>query len=233
MAKVTAARNSYKAVWLFNYLMLFLSIVSFLNIKKWKILQLGPTNLLLNVLAIFFFLTRGLYELSELRESYLSQHLAEHFYRGGFNIAVRYVSYVFVAVLLYASFLYLRENYVRKGLKKTFDLLFHLSILWIASSELINWLDLVDFSQSYKLGLSILWGLYSLGLIGLGIWKKKKYLRIAAIILFAITLVKLFTYDISHLDTIPKTVVFVTLGILLLIISFLYNKFKDLIFDEG
>jgi len=51
-----------------------------------------------------------------------------------------------------------------------------------------------------------------------------------AIALFGVTLIKLFFYDISHLDTISKTIVFVTLGILLLIISFLYNKYKSLIF---
>jgi uncharacterized membrane protein len=78
-----------------------------------------------------------------------------------------------------------------------------------------------------------LWGCYALLLIALGIWKKKKHLRVAAIALFAMTLVKLFIYDISHLDTIAKTIVFVSLGILLLIISFLYNKFRDIITGEN
>ena len=50
---------------------------------------------------------------------------------------------------------------------------------------------------------------------------------------FALTLVKLFFYDISHFDTLAKTVVFVSLGILLLIISFLYNKYAHLISEEG
>jgi uncharacterized membrane protein len=86
--------------------------------------------------------------------------------------------------------------------------------------------------NSYKLGLSILWGFYSLFLIVLGIWKNKKYLRIGAIILFSVTLLKLFLYDIAHLETIAKTVVFVSLGILLLIISFLYNKYKHVIANE-
>jgi len=45
-------------------------------------------------------------------------------------------------------------------------------------------------------------------------------------------LIKLFFYDISHLNTISKTVVLLALGILLLIISFLYNKFKNQISNE-
>ncbi|MDR2848905.1 MAG: DUF2339 domain-containing protein [Bacteroidales bacterium] len=50
--------------------------------------------------------------------------------------------------------------------------------------------------------------------------------------LFGVTLIKLFLYDIAHLNGIAKTIVFVSLGILLLIISFLYNKYKHIIYDE-
>jgi uncharacterized membrane protein len=70
-------------------------------------------------------------------------------------------------------------------------------------------------------------------LVVIGIWKNKKYLRIAAISLFAVTLVKLFFYDISHLRTIPKTIIFVSLGVLLLVISFLYNKYRNKISEEN
>ena len=112
-----------------------------------------------------------------------------------------------------------------------FDILLHTIILWVASSELIHWIDLGAVTQSDKLGLSILWGIYALLLIVLGIWKKRKYLRIGAIVLFTVTLLKLFLYDIVHMDTIAKTIVFVSLGILLLIISFLYNKYKQVIID--
>nr|WP_238566664.1 DUF2339 domain-containing protein [Nonlabens ulvanivorans] len=97
----------------------------------------------------------------------------------------------------------------------------------MVSSELIHWLDLAGARDSYKLGLSILWGVYSFLLIGFGILKNKPYLRIGGMALFAITLIKLFFYDIAHLNTISKTIVFVSLGILLLIISFLYNKNKN------
>ena len=121
---------------------------------------------------------------------------------------------------------------MKKNLKMVFDLLLHNTVLWIASSELINIMDLSGSTQSYKLGLSIFWGVYSLLLIALGIWKQKKHLRIGAIGLFSATLIKLFFYDISHLNTISKTIVFLSLGILLLIISYLYNKFKHIISNE-
>jgi uncharacterized membrane protein len=73
--------------------------------------------------------------------------------------------------------------------------------------------------------LSILWGIYALSLIAAGIALNKKHLRVGAMILLAFTLVKLFVYDVAELPTIPKTILFMTLGLTLLIISFLYNKF--------
>lgn len=78
-----------------------------------------------------------------------------------------------------------------------------------------------------------MWGIYALALIVIGIYKRKTYLRISAIVLFALTLVKIFFYDIADLSTISKTVVFISLGVLLLIISFLYNKFKDVISENN
>ena len=220
----------FKTIWLIIYTMLFLSVLSIVNFKKLKNNLLGNVNLGLNTLVLGVFLTLGLYELSELRESYIN---GSDFYKGGlFNIGIRYLSFVFVALLVVCSHKYIRQEFIKTELKKVFDLVLHITILWIASSELLHWMDLADTSQSYKLGLSILWGVYALLLIAMGIYKKKKYLRLGAIALFGITLIKLFFYDISHLNTIAKTIVFVSLGILLLIISFLYNKYKNIIADE-
>ncbi len=224
--------RKFGIIWTINYSLLFVSILSFLNLTKIKNRQLGLVSFVLNILTIAVFLTQGLYVLGELRESYLKQNLSVYYHRGIFNIWIRYVSYAFVVLTLVASHKSIRRNFLEKDLHIPFDFLLHISVLWIASSELINWLDIAGSQQSYKLGLSILWGVYSLFLIVLGIWKMKKYLRIAAIALFGATLVKLFIYDISDLDTIAKTIVFVSLGILLLIISFLYNKYKNTIFNE-
>ena len=113
-----------------------------------------------------------------------------------------------------------------------FDILLHITILTVVSNELINWMDLYKPGQSYKLGLSILFGIYALFLVALGIRKKKTHLRIGAFVLFAATLLKLFLYDIAYLNTISKTIVFVSLGILLLISSFLYTKYRKQIFED-
>jgi uncharacterized membrane protein len=222
----------FKTIWIINYSLFFVSMLSFVNFKKFRNAQFGLINLRLIILVLLAFLIQGLYVLSELRESYLEQTLSQYYQRGIINIGIRYISFAFIALTLFTCYQYTRQDFMQRDFKTSFNFLLHISILWIASSELINWMDIAESTHSYKLGLSIFWGIYSLFLIILGIWKKNKSLRIGAIALFGFTLVKLFFYDISNLDTIAKTIVFVSLGVLLLIISFLYNKYKHIISDE-
>lgn len=225
--------SELKSIWLLNYTLLFVSALVGINIYKIKNRVLGITSLIIAILAGFCFLTAGLYELSELRENYLNGELAKFYNVGTFTITVRYVCFAFFGLLLFMVRKLTLAPFMRINFTIPFVLLLHTSILWISSSELIHWMDMSGSDQSYKLGLSILWGSYSLLLIILGLWKKKKYLRISAIVLFGVTLVKLFFYDIASLNTISKTIVFVSLGILLLIISFLYNKYKHIITEEN
>ena len=231
--------SKFETIWLFNYTLLFLTILSFVNMKKIKNQQLALINLGLIVFIVFLFLLEGLYTLSELRESYLKSSVSSKYEVGIYHIYNRYISFGFLALLLISTYKYIHKDFIKKDFKVAFDALLYIFdallyiyIVWIASSELIHWMDMASSTQSYKLGLSILWGTYSLLLIALGIWKKKKYLRIGAMILFGITLIKLFIYDISHLDTISKTIVFISLGTLLLIISFLYNKYTHIISNK-
>lgn len=221
---------NFAGLWTINYSLLFLSILSLINIYKLKIQELGFVNILLNTLMALVFLAGGLYILSELRESYLETDA--YFNHSFFNVIVRYISFFFFGALLFVCYKYSRADFIKYDLKMPFEIMMHVSILWVVSSELLHWMDMGGSANSYKLGLSILWGLYALLLVSLGIWKQKKYLRVGGIVLFAITLGKLALYDLAHLNTISKTVVLISLGVLLLIISFLYNKFSAKM-DEG
>jgi len=218
-------------IWLLNYTLLFIAALALVNIKKIKNRVFGIVTLTIGLMATMLFLTSGLYLLSELRQSFMFPD-SSPYATGNFNIGIRYVAFGFFALLMFALYKLSKADFMRIAFKIPFEMLLHISILWILSSELLNWMDLAGSDQTYKLGLSILWGAYSLFLIALGIYKNKKYLRIGAIALFAVTLVKLFFYDIASMNTITKTIVFVSLGILLLIISFLYNKYKHKIADE-
>ncbi len=225
--------NDFKSVWLINYTLLFITLLGIANMVKLKNRILGITTLALAIFTGSIFLTGGLYTLSELRESYLNGELVAYYNITNYNIWIRYVAFAFFGLSVASIHRLIPQDFMRINFKIPFELLLHTSILWVLSSELIHWMAIGESNQSYKLGLSILWGVYALSLIILGIWKNKKYLRIAAIVLFGVTLVKLFFYDIASLTTISKTIVFVSLGLLLLIISFLYNKYKHKITDEN
>ncbi len=211
----------FQSIWLSNYTMLFCSLLIFAYHKWFRNPKLDLIVAGLGLLSLLGFLVIGLYEISELRQSYLYEGSKEYFVGGPFYIYIRYISLALCAVLLFALHKIIRPNY-----PKVFELLLAGTILWIASAEFINLSDLFGATSTYKIGLSILWGVFSLLLVGIGIGQKKRHLRVAGIALFGLTLVKLFLYDLVDLDTIAKTIVLVSLGILLLIISFLYNKFQ-------
>ncbi len=224
--------RNFRIVWIYIYTLLFLATLSILNIKKIKNDVLGYVLIVVGLFAFLLFFTEGIFALTELRQTYISNESSEYYDRGIFNLLIRYIAIFSALALVYAGSLSIKSGIMKKGLQTPFTILLHIIIIAILSSELIAWMDLAGSTQSYKLGLSILWGLYALLLIIIGIWKRKPSLRIMAIVLFGLTLLKLFLYDIATMNTISKTIVFVILGVLLLIISFLYNKFKNKITDE-
>ena len=84
-----------------------------------------------------------------------------------------------------------------------------------------------------KTGFPILWGILAFVFLITGIKKQLKSLRIIALSLLGLTILKLFLYDISNISETGKIISFILLGILILIISFVYQKIKVLVIDEN
>jgi uncharacterized membrane protein len=82
------------------------------------------------------------------------------------------------------------------------------------------------------LTITFIWMLLAALLFVIGLWKKFKLLRLISIILFALTLVKLLVVDSIQFNAIEKIIAYILLGTILLVVSFLYQKFKDAIFKE-
>ena len=85
----------------------------------------------------------------------------------------------------------------------------------------------------YKAGLSILWSICSFIMMWLGMHFKFRPLRIISLSLFTLTLVKLFTYDIRNIPPGGKIAAFILLGVLLLTVSFMYQRLKRIIIDDA
>lgn len=222
---------SFKTLWLIYFSAIFGLIGSLVQVRYLKDKYTMIGSLIFNVLVVATFLTIGLYELSLLRSSYLFDSDNQYFYREG-NIIVRYVGIALMIPLVLMNMRFIKHEIFSKQIKVAERLLLHLGILILLSSELVHWLDMALVENSFKLGLSILWGAYALFLIVLGLWKNQGHLRIAAMVLFGVTLVKLFLYDMADMSTIAKTVVMIILGVLLLVASFLYNKNKRPVENE-
>jgi len=81
-----------------------------------------------------------------------------------------------------------------------------------------------------QLSLSGVWLLYSILLMGFGMWRRLQGLRIVAIALFGFTILKIFIYDLSFLDSLYRIFSFVGLGCILLAASYMYQRYKAVIF---
>lgn len=79
----------------------------------------------------------------------------------------------------------------------------------------------------------ILWGILSFVFLYFGIRNAKKEWRLFSLFLIAVTVVKLFTYDIGNVSQGGKIVAFIILGVVLLVISFMYQKIKRAFFKDG
>ncbi|MDF3027182.1 MAG: Protein of unknown function transrane [Fluviicola sp.] len=98
-----------------------------------------------------------------------------------------------------------------------------LMILWILSLELVQWSLVSGFGAGYKILLSVLWVFFAVVMIVIGIKRKQAIMRITAMVILGLTMLKMFFYDLSTLSTIYKTVVFIAIGGLLLVGAYFYQ----------
>ncbi|MBA0085226.1 MAG: DUF2339 domain-containing protein, partial [Acidobacteria bacterium Pan2503] len=82
----------------------------------------------------------------------------------------------------------------------------------------------IDSRLAQHLSLSILWTAYASALIALGIHRKSVLLRWQALSLFGFVVIKVFIYDSSFLERFYRIVSFFILGLVLLVVSFLYQR---------
>jgi uncharacterized membrane protein len=80
-------------------------------------------------------------------------------------------------------------------------------------------------------GYTVVAAIFSFLMMIVGMRRKERAIRIFALVFFGITLVKLFALDIQNISEGGKIVAFISLGVMLLIVSFLYQKLKNLIVD--
>jgi uncharacterized membrane protein len=93
--------------------------------------------------------------------------------------------------------------------------------------------DLWRMNNLRQLSLSGIWLLYSVALMAYGFWRSLRSFRIIAFVLFGFTILKIFIYDLSYLEILYKIFLFIGLSIILITVSFFYQKYKDIIFGTS
>ncbi len=105
--------------------------------------------------------------------------------------------------------------------------------LSIATVEAINQITSYnDLYVSNKTTITVLWSLCAFVQMWLGMRLKYKTLRIISLSLLGLVLCKLFLYDLSNVSQGAKIIAFVVLGVVLLVLSFLYQKLKKILFED-
>ena len=84
-------------------------------------------------------------------------------------------------------------------------------------------------AETTQLALSALWGGYAALLLAVGIRVRQPWARYLGLGIFGVTLVKMVTIDLWHLEMLHRTIAFIGLGVLMIACSFLYNRFRELI----
>ena len=112
-----------------------------------------------------------------------------------------------------------------------FIVLFTASAAVVAIAATFNILMLCNLAKLNSAAVSVLLSVCGAVTVWIGMRKHDKALRITGLAFFGVVLVKLVAYDLWTLSSVGRIIVFIILGILLLGISFLYNKLRKALFD--
>ena len=103
------------------------------------------------------------------------------------------------------------------------------TIVWLSMVKLFMLtLDTDEFNTSFSLSL----GIMAFGLMYFGMRTHNKPIRMVSLIEFGIVLTKLVIIDVWDMQPIGKIIVFISIGAILLTLSFLYQKLKNVLFGE-
>lgn len=224
-------QNIYLPLYVYAFVVLAFVVLQYFKVQISKVMQLVATT----VLFIYYLVNNfSVYDME--KEMLISKTGAGHF-------AVHWLSVVLFLLIIGHLIQYIIRNKKEIGtLVNAFAWAITIVVIIILSVEIQhvyvwsyvhaeNQIEIAERIFS-KAGLSILWGISSFIIIWLGLRYHVKAMRIIALSLFGITIVKLFAYDLSNIPPGGKIAAFILLGALLLTVSFMYQRLKKIIIDD-
>ncbi len=230
---------------IYNYVFVLIGIFYLLKTdnKKWH-----SVGLLVSVIAILY----GIFFVSELPFSAYISTKIDAIANPSFYIQFILLVMIFAIMrILYIHGVEQQINnkkyvYLSYFIATAFVTLVSLELLIISKpvtvdSQLIGLPDISNaiYSIVYqsqitviKTSFPILWGILAFVFLYFGIKNSKQEWRVFSLILIAVTVVKLFTYDIGNVSQGGKIMAFIILGVVLLVISFMYQRIKKAILQD-
>jgi uncharacterized membrane protein len=150
------------------------------------------------------------------------------------------------ALCCFAGAYVLRQAEARRGPEPEYDVLQRdrdaagalvgfiglLLVFWVINLEIADYYSVgryveVDLSRHLARDLtrSFAWGLFALILLGLGLWRVHRSLRLVSLGFLLLTVAKVFLYDLGQLTGLYRIVSFLGLGVSLILVSLLYQRF--------
>ena len=152
------------------------------------------------------------------------------------DFLLKYLIMVPLGVLVWRQVSFLRTRFSRSTDWQSILMVCHAAMLFVLARELSTWLLVTgietDVDVTYRAWLSGLAGLYGFFMIVVGMKFNQAIVRYWAFGLIGLTLTKVFVLDLVYIGTGAKIGVFLALGVVLLIISFLYQRFKEKLTDD-
>ncbi len=229
-------QTSMNVLYLQLYSFVFVLLLLFVN-NKIATIKISPRIqvILLSACVLFFLFSLGI--ITNLQGQLLTeQKFLGHFY--AFWIVAILVGIIFYRLIKISQ----TEGSIAPVSPEGFVWLTCIGIViflsfetfWIANRLFYDAQNSLDKIQRVfiKTCLPILWGVCSFWFMWLGMKYKFKTLRIISLVLFLVTLLKLFMFDISNIPAAGKIAAFFCLGVLLLIVSFMYQRLKNLIIND-
>ena len=140
-----------------------------------------------------------------------------------------------IACFLGAVYLYQRAKEKTRVPELVLGLAAAVAFWWVISVETFTFFtsralaerELADADHQRWLGqmaLSVVWSAYAAALAAAGFIRRVAPVRWAALVLFALTIIKAMVIDIAGLQQLYRIIVFLVLGILLLLVAWGYHK---------
>jgi uncharacterized membrane protein YcaP (DUF421 family) len=145
------------------------------------------------------------------------------------------VARLFSSVFLLASYYKFMDLLKNSKLKEKQEFAIF-SVLGLLSLFVITNVEVSSLFYTYAnflrfVAVSTLWALFGIVLMFFGLKRDNPFIRKTSIAIFAITIGKVFFFDIAEMSASYKFISFIILGIILIFASYLYRQFKQQIID--